>query len=72
MASPPALPRREGADSTMRDTLIIINYKFSLSISFRLPAPSLRGRAGGEAVLFTSPLPLSDLQSEQASSASAQ
>ena len=37
-ASPPALPRREGADSITNST------------KYCLPAPSLRGRAGGEAV----------------------
>ena len=36
-ASPPALPRREGADSITDST------------KYCLPAPSLRGRAGGEA-----------------------
>ena len=50
-ASPPALPRREGADSNMEDWLSFITNCYH-DIAFRLPAPSLRGRAGGEATLL--------------------
>ncbi len=45
-ASPPALPRREGADST---TPIPIDKSPNDSTLGALAAPSLRGRAGGEA-----------------------
>ena len=41
-ASPPALPRREGAASALKDTP-------SNEYAHSIPAPSLRGRAGGEA-----------------------
>ena len=50
-ASPPALPHREGADSNMEDWLSFITNCYH-DIAFRLPAPSLRGRAGGEATLL--------------------
>ena len=55
-ASPPALPRREGAanalkEQSSKDNVISGLYKDCTSSEFAhsAPAPSLRGRAGGEA-----------------------
>ena len=56
VASPPALPRREGAASVARP------LSDSLSFSpLSEPAPSLRGRAGGEATI-TALIKTSDVQ----------
>ena len=48
-ASPPALPRREGAGMRKGILSKIILNVHSLPLPLRTPAPSLRGRAGGEA-----------------------
>ena len=47
-ASPPTLPRREGAANALRES---VSNKDNLSVesAHSTPAPSLRGRAGGEA-----------------------
>ena len=47
-ASPPALPRREGAGVLNGENDSLSEEKFVSE-----PAPSLRGRAGGEAVLLS-------------------
>ena len=48
-ASPPALPRREGAGALNRESDKELEEKLVIE-----SAPSLRGRAGGEAILFHS------------------
>ena len=83
MASPPALPRREGAGARQGDSVrveapapqhqkeeaskIVVSQMNKIrkyikkifaaigDFPLRLPAPSLRGRAGGEAVVPLSP-----------------
>jgi subtilisin family serine protease len=57
LVSPPALPRREGADSVT--SLSSKDLSFS---PLSTPAPSLRGRAGGEAITITTLVKTSDIQ----------
>jgi hypothetical protein len=54
VASPPALPRREGAGVLWGyDFLLFVIVNVFLPIPIAESAPSLRGRAGGEAVYLT-------------------